>query len=167
MHRSHVAPVPRFAHAVAALADKYERGAYVLMEMMQAYERRVRSDCRTPEELAKRPWECREYLAADEFLRATWPAASPPPASAESKCRHLWDMYESWRYKWRCRWCGALGSGVPVQEIERPAVQPAVVHASDCAVHNEPYKPAGPCNCNLADDAPTVEQLIAISEQQK
>ena len=77
MHRSHVAPVPRFAHAVAALADKYERGAYVLMEMMQAYERRVRSDCRTPEELAKRPWECREYLAADEFLRATWPAASP------------------------------------------------------------------------------------------
>ena len=48
-----------------------------------------------------------------------------------------------------------------------PSDQPAVVHASDCAVHNEPYKPAGPCNCNLADDAPTVEQLIAISEQQK
>lgn len=35
MHRSHVAPVPRFAHAVAALADKLDEA----VRMIEGYKR--------------------------------------------------------------------------------------------------------------------------------
>ena len=42
-----------------------------LQAMMNAYERRVRSDCRNPAEIAAKPWECSEYLAAESALRAT------------------------------------------------------------------------------------------------
>lgn len=55
-----------------AVHAAFERGCHVLMEMMKAYERRVRTDCRTPEDLAKRPWECAEYVAAANYLRAVW-----------------------------------------------------------------------------------------------
>lgn len=53
-----------------------ERGCFVLMEMMKAYERRIRTDCRNQEELEKRPWECAEYLAAASYLRTVWPAGA-------------------------------------------------------------------------------------------
>lgn len=51
---------------------RYERTAHALMEMMRAYERRIRSDCRTQEEIDKRPWECREYLYAADVLKKGW-----------------------------------------------------------------------------------------------
>lgn len=54
----------------------FERGCYVLMEMMKAYERRIRSDCTTPEQIEKRPWECAEYIAAADFLKKVWPSYS-------------------------------------------------------------------------------------------
>lgn len=38
-----------------------------LVGMMEAYERRVRSEC-TPEQLAAKPWECMEYVAAQQAL---------------------------------------------------------------------------------------------------
>lgn len=38
-----------------------------LLDMMNAYERRVRTDC-TPEQLAKAPWRCAEYMAAEAIL---------------------------------------------------------------------------------------------------
>lgn len=60
------------------LLDATERGCFVLMEMMKAYERRIRTDCRNQEELDKRPWECAEYLAAASYLRAVWPVSVPP-----------------------------------------------------------------------------------------
>jgi hypothetical protein len=53
------------------LARWHERGAYCLAEMMKAYERRIRSDCNGPEDLAKRPWECAEYVEGAKFLRTT------------------------------------------------------------------------------------------------
>ena len=53
------------------------RGMFVLMEMMQAYERRVRSDCTTPEQIAAKPWECMEYLRAAEYLRCIH-SSNPP-----------------------------------------------------------------------------------------
>jgi len=37
--------------------------------------------------------------------------------------------------------------GADVKAIYRAMISSAVVHASDCAVHNEPAYPAGPCNC--------------------
>lgn len=54
----------------------FDRGCFVIMELMQAYERRVRSDC-TPVEIDKRPWECAEYLKASEYLRKVWPPPEP------------------------------------------------------------------------------------------
>lgn len=54
----------------------FDRGCFVIMELMQAYERRVRSDC-TPVEIDKRPWECAEYLKASEYLRKVWPPVEP------------------------------------------------------------------------------------------
>jgi len=37
------------------------------------------------------------------------------------------------------------------------------VHASDCALHNEPAFPAGPCNCYLSGNGtPKPEPLPAI-----
>jgi hypothetical protein len=75
---------PRYAHAISALADQRDalqdrltdaerqrdRARYCLMEMMQAYERRIRSDCTTPEQLAAKPWECAEYVSASRFMVA-------------------------------------------------------------------------------------------------
>lgn len=58
------------------LVKVIERQSFVLMELMQAYERRVRSDCKTQEELDKRPWECAEYRAAADLLRTLHSPAS-------------------------------------------------------------------------------------------
>jgi hypothetical protein len=40
-----------------------------LLELMAAYERKVRSACATPEEIAKEPWRCSEYIKAENALR--------------------------------------------------------------------------------------------------
>lgn len=61
------------------LAKVIERQSFVLMELMQAYERRVRSDCRTQEEIDKRPWECSEYRAAADLLKTLH---SPAPSES-------------------------------------------------------------------------------------
>lgn len=55
----------------------YERACYHIMQMLVAYERRVVTGL-TPEQIAKRPWECHEYIAAAEFLRRTWKDAPAP-----------------------------------------------------------------------------------------
>ena len=34
----------------------------------------------------------------------------------------------------------------------RGCMQGRCPHKSDCAVHSEPYEPAGPCNCGAAQD---------------
>lgn len=58
-----------------------------LRGMMDAYERRIRTDC-TPEQIEKKPWECREYLIAKTALdnKPVWvidiPHHAAPPASA-------------------------------------------------------------------------------------
>lgn len=54
-----------------------------LQAMMDAYERRVRTDCRSPADLAAKPWECREYLAAEEALRATLGCTGPSGGSVD------------------------------------------------------------------------------------
>ena len=43
--------------------------AACLRALMLAYERRIRSDCTTSEELAKEPWRCAEYVAAEDALK--------------------------------------------------------------------------------------------------
>lgn len=47
-------------------ADKLETA---LRNMMAAYERRIRSEC-TTEQLAKEPWRCAEYVAAEQAIAA-------------------------------------------------------------------------------------------------
>jgi hypothetical protein len=51
----------------------------VIQELMAAYERRIRSLCTTPEELAKEPWRCMEYIGAETLLREqpTWVVTLP------------------------------------------------------------------------------------------
>jgi hypothetical protein len=72
--------------ADASVDVQFERGCYVLMEMMKAYERRIRSDCTTQEQLDAKPWECSEYITAARYLVKFWPpysstrAAEPPSA---------------------------------------------------------------------------------------
>lgn len=71
--------------AQRAEAERHrERGAFCLMEMMQAYERRVRSDCKTPEEIEKRPWECSEYIKAANYMRAVHPVIKSASDSADA-----------------------------------------------------------------------------------
>lgn len=60
------------ADRISTLTIAGERGCFVLMEMMKAYERRIRSDCTTQEQIDKKPWECAEYLAAADYLKAVW-----------------------------------------------------------------------------------------------
>ncbi len=40
-----------------------------LNNLLDAYERRIRSEC-TPEQLEKKPWECMEYIEARRVLEA-------------------------------------------------------------------------------------------------
>ena len=63
---------------------KIGRGCYCLVQMMQAYERRIRSQC-SPEELEKRPWECMEYVAAADYLKAIWPKYAAIDAARNAK----------------------------------------------------------------------------------
>jgi hypothetical protein len=41
----------------------------------------------------------------------------------------------------------------PLETCQCPACRPTV-HASDCAVHNEPAMPRGPCDCGVASSLP-------------
>lgn len=42
---------------------------HALIEMMSAYQRRVLTDCTTPEQRLAAPWRCMEYIAAEELLK--------------------------------------------------------------------------------------------------
>jgi hypothetical protein len=42
-----------------------------LQAMMDAYERRVRTACRSEADLMREPWRCSEYVAAEEAIRVT------------------------------------------------------------------------------------------------
>lgn len=74
--RAKIASDPADEPMAGAFPDPIDLLRVRLQAMMDAYERRVRSDCRSPADLAAKPWECREYLAAEEALRATL-GASP------------------------------------------------------------------------------------------
>ena len=54
--------------------------------MMGAYERRIRSDCKTHEELAREPWRCGEWengaAAVRAYLRREIPMSENPLATA-------------------------------------------------------------------------------------
>lgn len=103
--RAEVVPLePPFSHGAFAIADRrkllahidacspagaseqhqqaLDRACYVIMELMQAYERRIRSDCTTPEQLAANPWECAEYIKAERFLKAIWKDGRAQPFAA-------------------------------------------------------------------------------------
>ena len=54
-----------------------------LSNLMAAHERRIRSDCKNAEELAKQPWRCAEYIAAEQAIAAVQePSAGPDIAAA-------------------------------------------------------------------------------------
>lgn len=49
------------------LSDWVNAAAPALKNMMDAYERRIRTDC-TLEQIERKPWECAEYIAAKAML---------------------------------------------------------------------------------------------------
>ena len=59
-----------------------DRACHTIMELMQAYERRIRSDCTTPEQLAAKPWECAEYIRGARYLKAVWKDGRAQPFAA-------------------------------------------------------------------------------------
>ena len=49
--------------------EKISKLKNALRGMMIAYERRIRSECKSAEDLAKEPWRCAEYVAAEQALK--------------------------------------------------------------------------------------------------
>ena len=78
-----------YERAHRAMAERLllqsERGNYCLAQLMQAYERRIRTDCKSQEEIDKRPWECAEYVDAAQFLRQQHPNVSAYFAKREAE----------------------------------------------------------------------------------
>ena len=67
---------------------------------------------------------------------------SPPGPFDAQEGEYPHDVY--------CWGCGAHSRAFPTPEEAQAAWNrrvPAVAHASDCAVHNEPALPNGPCDC--------------------
>ena len=79
----------RYEAAYREMAERLllqsERGNYCLAQLMQAYERRIRTDCKSQEEIDKRPWECAEYVDAAQFLRQQHPNVSAYFAKREAE----------------------------------------------------------------------------------
>ena len=69
--RAKIASDPADEPLAGGIPDPVDLLRVRLQAMMDAYERRVRSDCKTPAEIAAKPWECREYLAAEQAMRET------------------------------------------------------------------------------------------------
>lgn len=71
------------------LADWINEARPVVLDLMAALERRVRTDC-TPEQIEQRPWRCSEYVAAERLLSrkpvavVEITAAPSPPATVSS-----------------------------------------------------------------------------------
>jgi hypothetical protein len=42
------------------------------------------------------------------------------------------------------------------------ACKDGVIHASDCAVHNGPAYPAGPCDCGAMNDRQRLEAIVSV-----
>lgn len=58
----------RVIDAAGALSDWINRAKPAIRELLMAYQRRIRSDCTTPEQLAAEPWRCSEYIIAEAIL---------------------------------------------------------------------------------------------------
>jgi len=63
-----IAELERVIDAAGGLSDWINQAKPIIRELMLAYERRIRSLCSTPEELAKEPWRCAEYIGAERLL---------------------------------------------------------------------------------------------------
>jgi len=68
-HANSLAGINALVSEVERLEALQEKKDRALQELMMAYERRIRSDCATPEALALKPWECSEYCAARDALQ--------------------------------------------------------------------------------------------------
>lgn len=75
--REKIASDPADEPMAGAFPDPIDLLRVRLQAMMDAYERRVRTDCRSPAELAGQPWRCREYIAAEEALCSTLGCTGP------------------------------------------------------------------------------------------
>jgi len=58
----------RVIDAAGALSDWVNRAKPAIRELLMAYQRRIRSDCTTPEQLTAEPWRCSEYIVAEAIL---------------------------------------------------------------------------------------------------
>ena len=70
-----------YADIIARHAASVPNVETALRGLMAAYERRIRSNCTTPDEIAKEPWRCAEYVAAEQA--AALHTRPPAPAAGE------------------------------------------------------------------------------------
>jgi hypothetical protein len=74
--------------------------------------------------------------------------------------RNNWRCHHGWLRGEQCEICNASPAPKPAH-CQCTACKDGILHASDCAVHNGPAYPAGPCDCGVAQPA---QEPVAFNE---
>lgn len=80
-------------------------------------------------------------------MRAAW--AELPDDDASGNAARLWDAADAIEALARSK-----------EHCTCPACADGVIHASDCAVHNEPAMPNGPCTCGVLTRIRDIEREL-------
>jgi hypothetical protein len=87
----------------------------------------------------------KQHWNEDEWRRNNW------------RCQHGWLRGE------QCEICNASLAPKPAH-CQCTACKDGIFHASDCAVHNGPAYPAGPCDCGVAQKHVAVISAWSLRE---
>ena len=120
-------------------------------------------------------WKAALAQPAQELKIKSWGETHPRNPSATCVCEHWqscvecrptaqepaqepWNEAEWRRNNWRCGHGWLRGEQCEICNAPQPAhcqciaCKDGILHASDCAVHNGPAYPAGPCDCGVAQE---------------
>jgi hypothetical protein len=75
--------------------------------------------------------------------------------------RNNWRCHHGWLRGEQCEICNASPAPKPAH-CQCTACKDGVIHASDCAVHNGPAYPAGPCDCGVMNDRQRLEAIVSV-----
>jgi len=114
-----------------------------------------------------------EDEAFDDLARrqGMWGGGFPAKrAMSADKLQKPWNEDEWRRNNWRCQHGWLRGEQCEICNAAKPvhcqcfACKDGILHASDCAVHNGPAYPAGPCDCGV--EKGQEEDWGALAEKQ-
>jgi hypothetical protein len=102
-----------------------------------------------------------EDEAFDELARkqGAWGGGFPAKRAMAADKQEPWNEDEWRRNNWRCGHGWLRGEQCEICNAAKPAhcqctaCKDGIIHASDCAVHNGPAYPAGPCDCGPTQPA--------------